>query len=68
MNSTYLHFILESHGSSTKAPYIYFCLFLAMLSLCFCKDFSLVVVSGSHSPVVVLQLLTAVASLVEYGL
>ena len=68
MNSTYLHFILESHNSSTKAPYIYFCLFLAMLSLCFCKDFSLVVASGSNSPVVVLQLLTAVASLVEYGL
>ena len=68
MNSTYLRFILESHNSSTKAPYIYFCLFLAMLSLCFCKDFSLVVASGSNSPVVVLQLLTAVASLVEYGL
>ena len=66
MNSTYLHFILESHNSSTKAPYIYFCLFLAVLSLCFCTDFSLVVASGCYSLVVVLQLLTAVASLGEY--
>ena len=39
-------------------------LFLALLGLCFCTDFSLVVLSGGCSQVVVFRLLIAVASLV----
>ena len=44
-------------------------LFLSVLSLCCCSGFPLTMVSGSHSPVVVLRLFMEVASLfVEHGL
>ena len=46
-----------------------FCLFLAMLDLCCCEGFSLVVVSRGYSLFVVHGLLIAVASLVaEHGI
>ena len=43
------------------------CLFLAVLGLCWCLDFSLVVASGGYS-LVVPELLTVVAPLAEHGL
>ena len=43
-------------------------LFLAVLGLCFCSGFSLVVESGGYSFVATHRLLVAVASLVENGL
>ena len=49
--------------------YLFIYLFLAMLGLCCCKGFPLVVVSGRYSLVAVRGLLIVVASLVEeYGL
>ena len=43
-------------------------LFLAVLGLCCCMDFSLVAESGSNSLVVVCRLLIVMASLVKHGL
>ena len=44
-----------------------FCLYvLAVLGLCCCTDFPLVVVSRGYSPVAVHMLLTVMASLVEH--
>ena len=42
----------------------FMCFFLAVLGLCCCTDFSLVVASGSYSLVVVHKPLIVVASLV----
>ena len=43
-------------------------LFLAVLGLCCCMDFSLVAESGSNSLVIVCRLLIVMASLVKHGL
>ena len=47
---------------------LFISLFLAMLNLCCCASFSLVVASGGYSLVVVRVLLTVAASLVARGL
>ena len=56
------------HGQFLEYHFIYFNLLLAVLGLCCCVDFSLVVVSGGYSLVVVWELLIAVAFVVEYRL
>ena len=53
--------IFKSHKLFKKQFYI----FLAVLVLCHCLDFSLAVMSGDHSPAAMHWLLIAVTSLVE---